>query len=176
LLRWLLAGLGVGLMAAGAAAQETSVAAALQSLNARAGVVFSGQVTRIEKHAGVVDVWFHVDRAVKGGVGATYDLREWGGLWAAGQQRYWVGERAMVFLRPAAAGSGFSSPVDGMDGVLPQAKSAGFDVSRLRTRLLRAVGAPLPGSGNAMSLNEIVQTLAPPRPAVSLIARVADAR
>jgi hypothetical protein len=127
------------------------VGVVLRNLASRAGVVFVGQVMRIEHKTGTVEIVFQVQQPVLGSAGATYTLREWGGLWAAGQQRYRLGERAMVFLRGpgnSANGSGLGSPVDGMDGVVPvvvQGANAAalLDVRRLAARVLRAQGAPI---------------------------------
>ena len=86
---------------------DSSVGAALRSLASRAGVVFVGRVTAIVPQGGVVEVSFAVEQQVLGMVGETYSLREWAGLWAAGQQRYRVGQRAMFFLHaPGVAGRG----------------------------------------------------------------------
>lgn len=142
------------------AAPDESVEAALQSLAARAATVFVGQVVAIERHTGVVGIVFRVDRPVVGGVGASYTLREWAGLWPPGQWRYRVGERALVFVRGASA-AGLSSAVDGSEGVVPVMAapdgSALVDVRRLGTRVLRQMGDPLPGAADgAMALNDVL--------------------
>jgi hypothetical protein len=151
---------GVALLSAPAFAQtapDTSVAAALGSLSARSGVVFAGDVIAVRHVGGVVEVEFQIEQGLKGAVSGSYMLREWAGLWAAGQRRYWVGERAVVFLHEAGK-SGLSSSVDGMDGILPILAvgdvSAGLsvDVERLRARVLRAAGAPMAESAAQMSL------------------------
>jgi hypothetical protein len=128
----------------------------LQDLSSRADVVFVGQVESIERTAGVVTVTFRVQQAVLGQVGSEYTLREWAGLWAAGQQRYRQGERAMVFLHAPGA-AGLSSPVDGLDGVVPLIPMGAdaepmLDVRWLQTKVLRAVGAPLPASSQGAVL------------------------
>ncbi len=143
---------------------DASVGAALRSLGARAGTVFVGQVSRIERKGGVVEVSFAVSQPVAGAVGGVYTLREWAGLWEGNEQRYQVGERAMVFLH-AAGGSGLSSPVDGMEGVVPLVMmGAGaellLDVRRLETRVLRAQGAPLASeAGGGIALSDAVATV-----------------
>jgi hypothetical protein len=139
---------------------DGSVGAALRSLASRAGVVFVGQVSRIERKGGMVEVSFAVSQPVVGAVGGVYTLCEWAGLWEGNEQRYQVGERVMVFLY--AAGAGLSSPVDGMEGVVPvvmMGADAGplLDVRRLETRVLRAQGAPLGSeAGGGMLLSEAV--------------------
>jgi hypothetical protein len=136
---------------------DTSVGAALRSLASRAGVVFVGQVTAIVPQGGVVEVRFAVEQPVLGAVGATYSMREWAGLWAGGQPRYRVGQRAMFFLHAPGA-AGLSSPVDGMEGVVPVLASDGgaaLDVRWLAARVLRATGAPMADAENgAVALSE----------------------
>lgn len=125
---------------------DASVGAALRSLAAHASDVFVGQVVSIKRRGGVVDVTFRVDQSVLGQQGGTLVLHEWAGLWPPGQQRYFLGQRAMVFLHPSA--SGLSSPVNGQEGVVPvlvQGTTAAplADVRRLETRVLRQMGQPL---------------------------------
>ena len=148
--------LAMGVAAGGAAAQQVgsaadapaaSVAGVLRNLASRAGVVFVGRVERILPKDGVVEITFLVEQTVKGSVGGRYVEREWAGRWTGGQQRYWVGQRAMFFLyAPSAAG--LSSPVDGMAGVVPlvpvQTKvDPLLDVRMLATRVRREVGSPM---------------------------------
>jgi hypothetical protein len=126
------------------------VASVMRSLSARAGVIFVGQVEKIQPNGGVTDIVFNVQQRVSGEVGATYTLREWSGRWAGGQQRYNVGERAMIFLYPPNA-AGISSPVDGMAGVVPLIPTGAdedplLDVRFLDTRVERPVGAPIADS------------------------------
>jgi hypothetical protein len=146
-------GVGCGLGGAAFAQQRgerapaTSVGGELRGLASRAGVVFVGQVQRIEPKGGVVEITFTVQQPVLGVVGGSYVMREWAGRWTGGTQRYWVGERAMFFLHAPSA-AGLSSPVEGMMGVVPVVPmgangDALLDVRWLATRVLRAVGAPL---------------------------------
>jgi hypothetical protein len=137
----------MGVSAWGQSAPDTSVGRALRSLAARAGVVFVGQVEKVEPKGGVVEVTFRVDRAVQGAVAGSYTLREWAGLWANGQPRYLPGQRAMVFLHASSA-AGLSTPVDGMEGVVPVVATSAdapplLDARWLATRVQRGVGAPL---------------------------------
>jgi len=142
------------------AVPDASVAAALRSLASRSGVVFEGRVTAIRPVGGVVEIVFRVEQPLLGDVGPVYTLREWGGLWAAGQSRYMVGERIAVFLH-APGKAGLSSPVDGMEGILPVVQVSAdseplLDVRRLAARVLRPVGSPLVDAGNgAMTLAEV---------------------
>lgn len=98
---------------------------ALRQMSDAAGVIFTGEVTAIRQRAGengasgVVEVDFRVDEAIRGcPAGGTYTLREWAGLWAAGQGRYRVGQRLLMLLHAPGAG-GMSSPVGGADGAIP---------------------------------------------------------
>ena len=90
-----------------------------------AGVIFVGEVTAIRQLAGengasgVVEIDFRVDDAVRGcRAGSTYTLREWGGLWSAGDQRYRTGQRLLMLLHSPGA-AGVSSPVWGANGAIP---------------------------------------------------------
>jgi len=141
-----------------AQAPYTSVGVMLRSLASRAGVVFVGRVTAIVPRGGVVEVSFAVEQPVLGAVSATYSMREWAGLWAAGQQRYHVGQRAMFFLH-APGVAGLSSPVDGMGGVVPvlatDDSGPELDVRWLSARVLRAQGTPIADAENgAVALSE----------------------
>src|ERR1700736_2699158 len=69
--------------------------------------------------SGVMVVTFQVDSAVRGcAAGETYVLREWTGLWNAGDARYRVGQRLLMLLRAPNA-AGISSPAGGRDGAIP---------------------------------------------------------
>jgi hypothetical protein len=108
----------------GAAAQLQSepktVVDVLHQLSEKADVIFAGQVLAIRRpNDGVVEVEFRVDQAVRGcAAGTPYVLREWAGLWAAGSQRYRVGQRLLMLLHAPSA-AGMSSPVGGLDGAIP---------------------------------------------------------
>ncbi len=160
-------------LAARTAGLDTSLGDALRSLTARAGVVFAGQVIAVKRLGGVVEITFRVDEAVVGDVSASYTLREWGGLWTGGRERYRVGQRAMFFLHAAKATgggrAGFGSPVDGMDGVVPLVPMGAdapalLDVRRLATRVLRAQGQPM--QGDAIAMPDAVRVIAAARAVV----------
>jgi hypothetical protein len=130
-----------------AAPDASDVASVMRELSSRAGVIFVGQVERLQPNGGVMDIVFNVQQRVSGEVGDTYTLREWSGRWAGGQQRYHVGERAMIFLYPPND-AGISSPVDGMAGVVPFIPMGAnedplLDIRILATRVIRPVGAPV---------------------------------
>jgi hypothetical protein len=110
---------------ASVAVQGQTVEAPLHEMADVAGVLFVGDVLRVHRvdggglASGVVEVEFHVDHAVRGcGVGGSFVLREWAGLWAGGEQRYRVGERLLMLLHAPNA-AGMSSPVGGLDGAIP---------------------------------------------------------
>jgi hypothetical protein len=100
--------------------------AVIEEMAGAAGVIFAGQVMAVRgsagsNGAGIVEVEFRVDQAVKGPTtGSIYKLREWAGLWnvAAGGARYRVGQRLLVFLY-APDTNGLTSPVRGLNGALP---------------------------------------------------------
>ena len=148
-----------------AAAPDTTLGDALRSLASQAGVAFVGQVTGIQHTGGVVEVRFRVDQTLLGSPGPTYTLREWAGLWAAGQQRYALGQSALLFLHAPGA-AGLSSPVDGMEGVVPLLPIAAnapplLDIRRLATRIERAPGAPLAAADTgAVALPDAVAVVA----------------
>ena len=135
---------------------QSSLTGELASLASRAGVIFVGQVVKIQPKGSVVDIDFTVEQPLAGASGSEFTLHEWTGLWPQGQTRYILGERALVFLRGASA-AGFSSPVDGAEGVVPviaQGANAPqlLDVRRLSSAVLRAPGEPLPSTANGAIL------------------------
>jgi hypothetical protein len=106
-------------------ANSDTVTDILHRMSDRADIIFVGQVLAIRRPglesatSGVVEVEFRVDQAIRGcTAGTTYILREWGGLWVGGSQRYRVGQRLLMLLHAPSSG-GLSSPVDGLDGAIP---------------------------------------------------------
>jgi hypothetical protein len=144
---------------------DTSVTVALRNLASRAGVAFAGQVTQVNRVGGVVEVVFRVDTPLLGSLGASYTLREWSGLWSAGQSRYSVGQRMVIFLY-APGKAGLSSPVDGMEGMLPIVQASAdseplLDVRRLAARVVRMVRSPMvDAEGGAMSVGDVTEVVA----------------
>ncbi len=101
---------------------QVSAAAAtvLHSLGSRAAVIFSGRVldVQVNRPGGYVDVTFQVDRALRGcGGSSRYVLREWAGLWGAGEDRYPIGSQLLMLLS-ARGPSGMSAPVGGTAGMI----------------------------------------------------------
>ena len=97
---------------------------ALHAMSQLAAVIFTGQVVAVRQHAtagspaGVVEIEFAVQDAVRGVSGGAYIMREWAGLWAGGDVPFRVGQRYLMLLHAAGA-NGLSSPVDGMNGAIP---------------------------------------------------------
>ncbi|MGD0797614.1 MAG: hypothetical protein ABR910_07805 [Acidobacteriaceae bacterium] len=97
---------------------------ALRAMEQMAGTIFAGQVTAVRHRVGsngstgVVEIDFAVDDAVSGVAGGSYTLREWAGLWPAGDAPFRVGQRFLMLLHAPSA-AGLSSPVGGMDGAIP---------------------------------------------------------
>jgi hypothetical protein len=98
---------------------------ALHQMSDSAGIIFVGEVTAIRSRSGengssgIVEVDFRIDQAVRNCIpNTTYTLREWVGLWSAGDQRYRIGQRLLMLLH-APGPSGITSPVGGMTGAIP---------------------------------------------------------
>lgn len=97
---------------------------ALHTMEQQAAVIFAGQVIAVRRLSGasgatgVVEIEFAVDDAVRGVSGNTYTLREWAGMWAAGDQPLRAGQHYLMLLHAPSA-AGLSSPVGGMDGAIP---------------------------------------------------------
>ena len=97
---------------------------ALHAMSRLAAVIFAGQVIGVRRHdavdgaTGTVEIEFAVEDAVRGVSGGTYTLREWAGLWPAGDQPFRVGQHFLMLLH-APGVAGLSSPVGGTDGAIP---------------------------------------------------------
>lgn len=114
---------GVCLLQAQQMPSATSlVPSPLQMLAKSAGIVFTGTViavqrlpARTDSELDTVQITFRVTHALRGAhAGRELTIREWMGLWAAGEQ-YRVGERVLLFLYPASR-LGLTSPVAGRQG------------------------------------------------------------
>jgi hypothetical protein len=88
------------------------------------GKIFAGTVIRIE-HAdpapisgiSTTQITFRAEEAIRGvSRGQVVRIREWAGLWQAGEQ-YRVGEHVLLFLYPPSK-LGLTSPVGGRSGRL----------------------------------------------------------
>jgi hypothetical protein len=146
----------------------------LHQMSDSAGVIFAGQVLAIRRPAsanpasGIVEIEFRVDQAIRGcSVGTPYVLREWSGLWVAGNQRYRVGQRLLMLLHAPGA-AGISSPVGGLDGAIPIRQGAPLaqtstptppfvDLRWLGVRLPHAVSYRIDPVPSANTLPQMVQ-------------------
>jgi hypothetical protein len=97
--------------------------APLRQLASHAGIIFSGQVEKIEREApaapgdvGVVRVTFRVVNALRGATpGGALTIAEWDGLWMSGD-RYRAGENLLLFLFPPSGALGLTTTVGGPRG------------------------------------------------------------
>jgi hypothetical protein len=90
-------------------------------LTQSSGYIFAGTVQSVQRTApnrngvATVQISFHVDQGIRGvRTGQTLAIREWAGLWEAGE-RYRQGERVLLFLYPPSK-LGLTSPVRGPMG------------------------------------------------------------
>jgi hypothetical protein len=108
----------------GSAQTQQETQDALHAMAQMADVIFTGQVAAVRRRpgtggaTGVVEIEFAIDDAVRGVAGSRYTVREWAGLWPAGDEPFRVGQRYLMLLH-APGPSGLSSPVGGMDGAIP---------------------------------------------------------
>ncbi|HEU4635144.1 MAG TPA: hypothetical protein VFS41_03140 [Edaphobacter sp.] len=140
---------------------------ALHQMSDVAGIIFVGEVTAVREKpgqqgvSGIVEIDFRIDQAVRGcTAGSTYTLREWAGLWEAGDQRYRIGQRLLMMLHAPSA-SGMSSPVDGMTGAIPILPSVTM-ASVSSTQMLASASAATPSL--IADLRWIAAQLARPTP------------
>jgi len=152
--------LAAGGTATAQAISETSAdtVAELHGMVRLAPVIFAGQVVAVRAAdnapRGTVEIEFAVEDAVRGVSGSRYVLREWAGLWVAGEAPFRVGQRYLMLLHAPGA-AGLSSPVDGPDGAIPVGSSAQGDG---RVVDLRWVGARVL---RPMVYREIAQPVGP---------------
>ncbi|MGZ4787379.1 MAG: hypothetical protein ACXVZX_02595 [Terriglobales bacterium] len=95
---------------------------AIEKLARPAGIIFSGEVVRIERERDLdgkpasIRIAFRVDEALRGcNAGETVEIAEWAELWVRGD-RYRVGQKVILFLYPRNH-AGLTSPVAGDLGV-----------------------------------------------------------
>jgi hypothetical protein len=96
----------------------------LRRLTSSAGYIFVGRVKSVQYspatpgHVPTMNIRFQVEQGLRGvGSGRVLTIRQWAGLWDAGQ-RYRTGERLLLFLyRPSKLG--LTSPVGGALGRFP---------------------------------------------------------
>jgi hypothetical protein len=124
----------------------------LRPLAKPSGYIFAGTVTAIKSVApqgtrGVaqIQITFHVDSAVRGvRTGQSLSIREWTGVWDAGQ-RYRVGEKVALFLYSPSK-LGLTSVVGGTLGRFP-IKNGTVKIDPVRYPMRRTVRIPLDPDG-----------------------------
>lgn len=123
-----LPGLGLVLLSLSAIGQDVRARhplptiSSLHLLTRNAGYIFDGTVLSVERvvpneigNVATVQITFRVEQAMRGTrVGQVLTIREWGGLWDAGE-RYRPGERLLLFLYVPSK-LGLTSPVGGSSG------------------------------------------------------------
>ena len=115
---------------------------ALQAMFAKADRVFTGEVVMIQHEGGAIVVQWRVESVILGVTpGTLYPVREWDGLWADGQARYVIGQRALLMLHAPAVSGGYSSPVGGADGIIPLRGDTAGSVLDLRWLALHVAAA-----------------------------------
>jgi len=124
---------------------------ALHAMSRLAGVIFTGQVVSLRRNdggndaSGVVEIDFAVEDAVRGVSGSVYTVREWAGLWRAGDQPFRVGQRYLMLLHAPSA-TGLSSPVGGQDGAIPIRGSVQTPGSGPAESIVRSITEPAAAS------------------------------
>jgi|SRR5437588_3824617 len=101
---------------------ELRYAPGLRIVTRAAGTIFGGTVTSVRRTTATkpnevetMEITFRVERGIRGAQrGQSLTIREWAGLWAAGE-RYQTGERVFLFLYPPSR-LGLTSPVGGWQG------------------------------------------------------------
>ena len=122
----------------------------LSQLLRDSGYIFSGTVTRVKplapaKSGGVatVEITFRVEEAIRGvEPGQTLIIREWAGLWNAGD-RYRPGERLVLFLHRSSR-LGLTSPVGGRMGRFEVDSNGQVVLEQARIDSLSPTSAPAP--------------------------------
>lgn len=98
----------------GLPAPPSSLEEALHSLYTSADIVFTGEVTSVERNDETVTVRFQIIEGIRGvSDGSTYVLREWAGLWVDDPSRYVVKEQRLMLLHANSA-CGYASPAGGI--------------------------------------------------------------
>ena len=138
---------------------------ALRAMSRLAGVIFTGQVIAVRRieglngATGVVEIEFAVEDAVRGVSGSAYTLREWAGLWPAGDEPFCVGQRYVMLLHSPGA-AGLSSPVGGMDGAIPiRGTGRGQATGEAETG---SAGTGAPADGRVVDLRWVATRVAQP--------------
>lgn len=137
----------------------------LQALTRNSGYIFSGTVTNVERIASngadqvsVMRITFRVDRAVRGvHSGQLLVIREWAGLWQAGE-RYRRGERVFLFLYPPSK-LGLTSPVSGSTGRFAVERDGAIVLPPQAGGLGGATGNPSMAEGRRVNPRELTRII-----------------
>ena len=151
----------------------SSGALAQEKLVLPAGIVFAGQVLRIEPVKSAdgtpasIRIHFRVEQAVRGcNAGETIEIAEWAELWGRGD-RYRVGQHVLLFLYPRNE-AGLTSPVAGDLGSFVVAGAGGlWRITPQQAAVLTATPAK-----DGISESPIIR---PGRPAGSVSSRSGEA-
>jgi len=146
---------------------EAGVNPDLPSLSRSSGYIFSGTVVEVEHlvpsrrdAVEVMRITFEVDGAIRGvSHGQKLVIREWAGLWQAGE-RYRPGERVMLFLYSPSK-LGLTSPVGGAMGRLRISPDGRIVVPRgpLRQVTPQPPEVEHPDDSNLVTLRELENAL-----------------
>ena len=141
------------------------LAPSVQRIIRPAGLIFAGTVRAIEyepaKAPGqivTVRITFQVEQAIRGTQsGATLTIREWAGLWNAGE-RYHRGERVFLFLYPPSK-LGLTSTVGASVGRFAVDKSGQVTLNREQAGASGALEPSIPLLNGRIHLREFTRAL-----------------
>ena len=128
----------------------------MEKLARPAGIIFSGEVVRIEPEQdesgrpGPVRIAFRVGEAVRGcSAGETIEVAEWAELWKR-RDRYRVGQQVLLFLYPRSA-AGLTSPVAGDLGVFVLGPNGQLRLTSRQASLLSSQPGERPALGESIN-------------------------
>ena len=131
-----------------------STGAVHEKLVRPAGIIFSGEVVRIEREQDLdgkpasIRIAFRVDEALRGCyAGETIEIAEWAELWVRGD-RYRVGQKVILFLYPRNH-AGLTSPVTGDLGVLVLGSQGLLQLTPQQSKILSSQPGERPTSGES---------------------------
>ena len=155
------------LCAALAQQAESGTDLSFDQLAARAGIIFSGTVQKVDSNDGsVIHITFTVDEGIRSVFsGQVITLNEWRGS-ATATPRYKAGEKVLIFFH-ALSQNGLTSPVGGNAGVIRFVDAETMQLTieqalalKRSTRLRNAMhGADTAASGSKVSAAEFVRAL-----------------
>lgn len=151
----------------GAPAQQRPfmLAPNIQRIIRPAGYIFAGTVRAIEYEpakapgqVATVRITFRVEQAIRGTQsGATLTVREWAGLWNAGE-RYHRGERLLLFLYPLSK-LGLTSAVGASVGRFAVDKSGQVILNREQAAAIGTLEPGMPVLNGRIHLREFTRAL-----------------